>query len=675
MIFSGWLFISFAAALVANLVAAGNLSATNFRLALLRTVVLWFGLLAVGTELLGMRRWITPLGVSVWWILVTVGAVVVVLRILCKHSALSCLRLRALLGTCRGIVRSVWSSLCAITAPSVALWIFLIAWFGFLFAVALVAAPNNFDSMTYRLPRVMHWAAHASVAHYPTEVIRQLDRSPFAEWVLLHIYQLRHTDHWFNLAQWAGFAFLVLAVHELCSRFTNDRRQRLLAVILAATMPMAILQSTSTQNNVLQSLFFMLFVFFGLRCSDCANARTSAIADTVLCGLALGLSVLTNSTNIFFIVPFALWFVWRLRGHLIRRGAPLALAALVILSGHFFRNYQLFDAPLGYGGFVASRNDPRTDREELISDFRNTRMNAALYVSNVARNLFLHLAIPVQSFNEGLHHVAYRGHARFGLSLEEPGVTQDGDKFMLTADRHEDFAGEPVQLLLFAVGVSLLPFRWRRVEPAARNTALGLAVGFALFCLMLEFQDMNSRVLLPLFAAACACIPVMLPTVRGWLAGVLAGASIAYAVPCLFDNYRRPAFGPHSVFGVYRPLQYFRDFPGLFPDYDRLIPVLRKKSYRSLGLQTNEHQFHYPLWPMMGHRHTRTIDIYEVNVTNVSKKLSRPRHPDAVLVTYPMIKGTLDVDGVKYSQIWSGKSISLFERDDVLLPNTLKSSY
>jgi len=631
MIFSGWLFISFGAVLLACLAAQRNFSRDEFRLALLRSVVVWCGLLAVGTELLGIGSWITSLGVSVWWILVTFTSLVI--------AAVSCRRagMRApALDQTGGFLRSAWISLRGADAPAIALRLFLLFWFGALFAVALFAAPNNFDSLTYRLPRVMHWAAQGSVDHYPTEVIRQLDRAPFAEWVLLHIYQLRHNDHWFNLAQWAGFVFLVLAVHELTARYTPSRRLRYLAVVLAATMPMAMLQATSTQNNVLQALFFVLFVLFGLRCSGPGIPNASAATDAAICGTALGLAILTNTVNVLFIPFFALWFAWRLRGCWVRRGLPIALFSLLMVTGFFMRNQQLFHSPLGAGGFVASRFDPREDREELVSVFRNTRMSVPLYLSNVARNLVLQLAVPVQSFNEGLHHIAYHGHAAFGLTLEEEGVTQDGDKFMVTADRHEDFAGQPIHLILFFGCLAFVPFRRPRVAPEVLIMAIGIVASFALFCLLLEFQVMNPRVLLPMFALACVCIPLMLPTLQTWLAGVLAGASIAYAAPCLFDNYRRPAFGPKSVFTVYRPLQYFRDFPQLFPDYDRLIPILRQKSYRSLGLQTNEHQLHYPFWPMMKHRFLRNMRIYEVNVTNASRLLSSPRKPDAVLVTYPI---------------------------------------
>src|SRR5258708_34931113 len=46
--------------------------------------------------------------------------------------------------------------------------------------IAIVAPPNTLDSMTYHMPRVMHWAADATVAFYPTTIMRQLYSAPVA---------------------------------------------------------------------------------------------------------------------------------------------------------------------------------------------------------------------------------------------------------------------------------------------------------------------------------------------------------------------------------------------------------------------------------------------------------------------------------------------------------------
>ena len=48
---------------------------------------------------------------------------------------------------------------------------------------AIVAPPNTYDSMTYHLPRVMHWIQNQSVAHYPTHIPRQLHFPPGAEFI------------------------------------------------------------------------------------------------------------------------------------------------------------------------------------------------------------------------------------------------------------------------------------------------------------------------------------------------------------------------------------------------------------------------------------------------------------------------------------------------------------
>ncbi|MCS6290218.1 MAG: hypothetical protein H8K10_14785 [Nitrospira sp.] len=50
--------------------------------------------------------------------------------------------------------------------------------------IALIAPPNNWDSMTYHMSRVEHWRANGSVIHYPTNVVWQIYLNPWAEFAI-----------------------------------------------------------------------------------------------------------------------------------------------------------------------------------------------------------------------------------------------------------------------------------------------------------------------------------------------------------------------------------------------------------------------------------------------------------------------------------------------------------
>ena len=68
--------------------------------------------------------------------------------------------------------------------------------------LSLITTPYNWDSMTYHLPRIAHWAQNGSVAHYATHILRQISSPVLAEFVNLHVYVLTgQSDILFNLLQ------------------------------------------------------------------------------------------------------------------------------------------------------------------------------------------------------------------------------------------------------------------------------------------------------------------------------------------------------------------------------------------------------------------------------------------------------------------------------------------
>lgn len=52
--------------------------------------------------------------------------------------------------------------------------------------IAVVAPPNNWESMVYHMTRIVIWMQQGSVAHYPTPTTTQLFQPPLFAWNILH---------------------------------------------------------------------------------------------------------------------------------------------------------------------------------------------------------------------------------------------------------------------------------------------------------------------------------------------------------------------------------------------------------------------------------------------------------------------------------------------------------
>ena len=222
------------------------------------------------------------------------------------------------------------------------------------FVVALAAAPNNWDSMVYHNARVMQWWDHGSVAPWDTPSERQLRMPPLASYFKLAFLGLTGSDRLFNLVQWSFFAFTILAAAGLAARLVPSGRAGPWTALLVATIPMAILQSTSTQNDVVVAGYLLAAAFFAARAFDEGGAPAQ---DLAWAGAAAGLGLATKGTAYLFAVVLAAAAVAALV-RAARGGSPerrawaaglAAAAALVVLpnAGFWWRNERALGSALG----------------------------------------------------------------------------------------------------------------------------------------------------------------------------------------------------------------------------------------------------------------------------------------------------------------------------------------
>jgi 4-amino-4-deoxy-L-arabinose transferase-like glycosyltransferase len=363
------------------------------------------------------------------------------------------------------------------------------------FLIASIAAPNNWDSMTYHMSRVVHWIQNGSVAHYPTHILRQLELNPWAEFAIMHLQILSGQDYLANLVQWFSMIGSIIGITLIAKQCGADLRGQIYASVLVVTLPMGILQASSTQNDFVVAFWLVCFVYYGICLKEKLN-----FYDVLAVGVSLGLALLTKGTAYIYAVPFLLWFlIWGVRSLKWTIVTQIFLISILVLSlniSHYMRNYGIFGNPL-------------TSGEDKYS---NEMFSVSAIISNISRNFALHIGTPSDRINNSSMLMIASLHKLLGVDLNEPKTTWPGTKFeIIKPNLHEDDTGNPLHLALIILSAAFVMYykELRRI-PNLLPFVFALSASFFLFCFYLRWQPWASRLHLSLFVLWSAVIGVVL---------------------------------------------------------------------------------------------------------------------------------------------------------------------
>ena len=166
----------------------------DWRVGFLKAALLWGAIMLLTTELLSVLAAIHPSTLALTWMLVIASSLYLIRRQLVEYEESPMVVARRIFAF---PAEDGWWAVPLIPAVIIALTTA---------TIALIAPPNNWDSMTYHMSRVEHWRANASVTHYPTNVVWQLYLSPWAEFGILQFQTLGFgSDRLANSVQWFAF--------------------------------------------------------------------------------------------------------------------------------------------------------------------------------------------------------------------------------------------------------------------------------------------------------------------------------------------------------------------------------------------------------------------------------------------------------------------------------------
>ena len=473
----------------------------------------------------------------------------------------------------------------------------------FLGAVALLSPTTNWDTLTYHMPRVMHWIQQQSVNHYPTNIRRQLDYAPGGEIQIATLLLFSGNDWPVNLPQWWAMLTGALAASFLAERLLkwqfggkplDPNRVKwcgLIAAVVAMTSPHAILQSVSAMNDLRTGMWMILLVLFGALLVQ--SPKQILYAGGVAAAFALGVN--NKATMCLYSAPFVLALVFFLFRKSLRSlfllGAGTAVIGLALNGPWMMRNYRLFH------GWLAS---PET---WSITQMRNR--TPAKIAANVFRDLSLYANTPWDFTTKMLDNLLTGAIRLTGEPLQDPDCVHSTVTFYFRGNSEiaaGDGFGEIVDVLpLFFAGITFLAaFKWK--SPLMVYLGL-LTLGFVMMCGYLKWEPWQQRLHLVLLLLAAPFAGAALGWVwNRWLVLAFSILLVWNGVLVIAYNHFDPIKDEIPIASKSREERYFCFRPELYPSTVEVAHDIINNGVTNVLLKIGLDSWEYPLWVFLKDR-------------------------------------------------------------------------
>ncbi|MBF2018786.1 MAG: 4-amino-4-deoxy-L-arabinose transferase [Hydrococcus sp. C42_A2020_068] len=558
----------------------------DWRSALLSAAVVWGILITAFTEILSLVKFLTFGTVLAAWGLTIVISGFIYYRLIREGKR-----------EFKGLKIFQLTPVPAILLGSI---VFIVAVVGL---ISIVSPPNNWDSMTYHMPRVVHWIQNHSVAHYPTYDSAQLVHPPFAEFAIMHLQILSDGDRLANLVQWLAMAGSIIGVSLIAKQLDADRYGQILAAVFCTTIPMGILQASSTQNDYVVAFWLVCLAHYVLSTLPYKKPPTFLVFAI---GACLGLAILTKSSGYIFAFPFMVWlFCWyvnRLRWRLWQPFCIVTGTFLLLNLGHYLRNVDLYGSPIA--------------TVDYTDDYKIEVYSLQTWISNIIRNLSLHVDIVrylhLQSFitpiTGKVEKIISIIHGFLGVDINDPRTTFPANSYRVPGlSFDENVAGNPLHFFLLLT--SLIGF-WLKGELRKNKKVISylltLIGGFLLLCFMLKIQPYHSRHHLTLFVLFSAFVGLVFSKIANrYIVTALAVILIVTSLPFVFENKFRPIAAEKNIFNTPRSELYFTNRPYIAASYLGAIDFLKTTNCTNIGFSLGGEaipshlDWEYPFWALL----------------------------------------------------------------------------
>ncbi len=497
--------------------------------------------------------------------------------------------------------------------PLLALLVALVvAGLGLQAVLAVAVAPNETDSIAYHLPRAAYWVQYHTALQYLPGSLDDPTQShpPNAELLVAWTMALSRSDAYAQIVQWLAMLGTMAMIFTGARMVGLARTQAAFAAAVFALLPVPLIQSATTQNDLLLTFLLtaaLVFAVTGLR----ARARAPLLVAALATGLAVG-----TKLDFVFIAPAA---VLILGATLRATGPPLRLVA--------FGAAATVAAVLALGSFNYVQNELNT---HTLTGFSGTpngdfiKAGPLLDAARTAWNMVEAPDLPVPDWvsdpAETVVASLFKGLHGSYFDAPSPAIAS----FANADSSAYGLVGLFVLLPLLAVAIaSPRARRWQRL------LALCAVSYFAAYSLALGYNPESGRYLMP---AAALAAPLFGLLHGRRLAALATVALLAATLPAalLHESYKPVLAGGSvpSIFSLDRLGQQTLDDDTLLGPLRRLGAILGP--HTALGFIAQDNLEDYLLF---GEPLARRLVAFD-DPTRVTRRVLRAHHLRYLFVAF-----------------------------------------
>ena len=519
----------------------------------------------------------------------------------------------------------------------------------FVTAVALILkliegifiAQNNWDSMSYHLPRYLHWIQNGSLDFFITPEQRQNISPVLPDYLLSTMYILFDNDFFIFAIAWISVIIASYYVYKIIYLLTSNRNTAILGFLASLFLPSQLAFMSSSQTDPISTALIIILLYYTIL----MKSRESK-SLVVLMILMAPLFLTAKTTGLILSLPIYIFVTFKYYRYITKYFLQFStILIFALLPGLPYLLRIKNSRVLTEAGVFASEISPQG------------------IFANTLRILINNLQTPIIGVNSYLEAAYYWSTQIVGINPNPIGYGNYGN-FYLSNSLHADFVGNPIHLVYLCIAIMSL-----RKNKTYRTLSLLILSQLVLLGATIGWQPWINRFTSTILVVGSILIGIWIAERGKFLRISLITLMLTYSSFWIFYNPTRSLLDPKPLIFVAKELgikatdlekvrqdlvlsrnqQYFSVKPELESPYIFAVEKINEIRPKEILIKINGNDFEYPIWALTDFK----IKIYHFQESDLSKI----RQGEAILFC------SLECDKYELKLLFKKENISVWGND------------